>query len=154
MKRVALLILIAVISASVTQAQVTFEWVTVGNPGNTADPRHSGVPDIGSVAYAYRIAKYEVTNTQYAEFLNAVAATDSNGLYHGAMGSDIRSGITQSGASGSFTYSVKTNMGNKPVNYVSFFDAFRELAAQPSTNWHAGCEYDRRWRVRHLRRRF
>ena len=107
-------------------AQVTFDWVTVGNPGNAADPLNEGdIPGIGSVAGEYRIAKHEVTNDQYAEFLNAVAATDTNALYSTSMGSDARGGITRSGSSGSFTYSVKANMGNKPVNYVSFFDAMR-----------------------------
>lgn len=107
-------------------AQVTFQWATVGNPGNAEDPLNSGsIPGIGSVANVYRIAKHEVTNDQYAEFLNAVAATDTNGLYIANMGSNARGGITQSGVSGSFTYAVKANMGNKPVNYVSFFEAMR-----------------------------
>jgi formylglycine-generating enzyme required for sulfatase activity len=112
--------------AAPVSAQVTFEWVTVGNPGNAEDPFNSGfIPGIGSVADEYRIAKHEVTNDQYAEFLNAVAATNTNGLYSTGMDSDARGGITQSGLSGSFTYSVKANMGNKPVNFVSFFDAMR-----------------------------
>src|SRR5690606_33394606 len=34
-----------------------------------------------------------------------------------------------SGSPGSYTYATKPNMGNKPVNYVSFFDAMR------FTNW-------------------
>jgi len=45
------------------------------------------------------------------------------------MGSDPRAGITRSGSSGSFTYATKTNMANKPVNFVSFFDSMR------FTNW-------------------
>ena len=107
-------------------AQVTFDWATVGNAGNAADPLNSAsVPGIGSVANDYRIAKHEVSNEQYAEFLNAVAATDSNALYNTFMGSNPRGGITQSGVSGSFTYSVRANMGNKPVNFVSFLDAMR-----------------------------
>ena len=107
-------------------AQVTFQWATVGNSGNAEDPLNSGdIPGIGSVADVYRIAKNEVTNDQYAEFLNAVGATDTNALYNASMGSDARGGITRSGSSGSFTYAVKANMGNKPVNYVSFFDAMR-----------------------------
>ena len=107
-------------------AEVTFDWATVGNPDNAADPLNEGdIPGIGSVAVVYRIAKSEVTNDQYAQFLNAVAATNANGLYNGSMGSNARGGITQNGSSGSFTYSVKTDMGNKPVNYVSFLDAMR-----------------------------
>jgi formylglycine-generating enzyme required for sulfatase activity len=77
------------------------------------------------VAYDYRISKYEVTNAQYAEFLNAVADTDTNGLYNAEMDSDTNGGITQSGSSGSFSYSVKTGFTDKPVNFVSFWDALR-----------------------------
>jgi formylglycine-generating enzyme required for sulfatase activity len=99
--------------------ELTFEWATVGNPGNAAD-----TTGFGSVGNEYRIAKHEVTNVQYTEFLNAVAATDSNGLYHASMGSDARGGITLGGTCGN-TYCVKANMGNKPVSYVSFFDAMR-----------------------------
>ena len=107
-------------------AQVSFEWATIENLDNAADPLNEGdIPGIGSVGYEYRIAKHEVTNDQYAEFLNAVAATDPNGLYTTFMGSDVRSGLRRGGDSGSFTYHVKSNMDNKPVNYVSFFDAMR-----------------------------
>ena len=79
----------------------------------------------GGVGYDYRIGTTEVTNAQYAEFLNAKAASDPLGLYNTNMGSDARGGITQSGVSGSFTYATKTNMGNKPVNYVSWYDSIR-----------------------------
>lgn len=41
------------------------------------------------------------------------------------MGSSTYGGIQQSGTSGSFTYSVKSGMGNKAVNFVSFWDAAR-----------------------------
>ncbi len=107
-------------------AEVTFEWAVVGNPGNAEDPFNSAsVPGIGSVAGVYRIARHAVTNAQYADLLNAVAATDTHALYNVQMASDGRGGITQSGLSGSFAYAVKANMGNKPVNFVSFFDAMR-----------------------------
>lgn len=75
---------------SPASAEVTFDWVTVGNPGNAADPLNEGeIPGIGSFDYEYRIAKHEVTNDQYAEFLNAVAG-DHNGLYHPSMDSSPR----------------------------------------------------------------
>lgn len=107
-------------------AEVTFEWVRVGNPGNADDEMNANfIPGIGSVSYAYRIAKLEVTNDQYSEFLNAVAKSDTKGLYQTFMDSDPRGGITQNGSSPNFTYTVKTDMANKPVNYVSFFDAMR-----------------------------
>ena len=109
--------------ATGVHAQVTFDWVTVGNPGNAADQDY-GAGTFGAVADTYRISKFEVTNDQYAEFLNAVAATDSfpgtdPNLYNSSMD------ITQGGSSGSFTYTVNTGFGPNPVNYVSFYDAMR-----------------------------
>lgn len=110
-------------------AQVTFEWAEVGNPGNQPDALNAdSIAGIGSVVYPYRIAKHLVTNNQYAEFLNAVASSDTGDvgqLWIEAMGSDARGGITRSGSPGSFTYAVKPNMGNKPVNLVSFLSAMR-----------------------------
>lgn len=96
------------------------ELVRVGHPGNTADST-----TYGAVANPFRIGKFEVTNTEYTTFLNAVAATDANSLYIASMASDPRGGITQSGVSGSFTYAVKADMGDKPVNFVSFWEACR-----------------------------
>jgi len=102
-------------------------WVTVGNPGNAADTEvmsTDGTTGYGGVDYAYRIGKYEVTTDQYTEFLNAVAATDANGLYAAYIIS-TRNGITRNGWSGSYRYSAKPHMGNKPVNFVSWYDALR-----------------------------
>jgi len=99
---------------------VTFDWATVGNPCNAADPLNSGsIPGIGSVSSTYRIAKHEVTNAQYAEFLNAVAASDPNNLDSSGMD------ITRSGVDGSFTYAAQAGAENQPVAYVSWFDAAR-----------------------------
>ena len=98
------------------------QWVTVGDPGNAADTDPAGY---GAVATSFQIMKYEFTNQRYADFLNSLAATDTYSLYNASMGSDARGGITQSGVSGAYTYAVKSNMGDKPVNYVSWFDAAR-----------------------------
>ena len=95
----------------------------VGNAGNAADT--SGY---GAVAYTYDIGKYEVTNAQYAGFLNAVAATDSYSLYNTNMSGQY-GGITRTGSSGSYSYALKSGFENKAVNYVSFWDAAR------FTNW-------------------
>jgi len=104
---------------------LVIEMVTVGNPGNANDIPINGT-GYGGVPYTYKIGKYEVTNDQYVLFLNAVAATDPNGLYNLSMvGSNARCGITRSGSSGSYTYAVKANMGNKPVNVVTWYDAVR-----------------------------
>jgi formylglycine-generating enzyme required for sulfatase activity len=107
--------------ASPASAQITLDWVTVGNAGNAPDP----TTGFGAVGYEYRIGTYEVTNAQYAAFLNSIAASDPNGLYSANMGSDARGGITRSGSDGSYTYAVKPNMGDKPVNFVSWYDAAR-----------------------------
>jgi len=98
------------------------QWVTVGDPGNTADTAPAG---FGAVAASFQIMKYEFTNQQYTGFLNSVAATDTYSLYNASMGSNARGGITRSGSNGGYSYSAKTNMGDKPVNYVSWFDAAR-----------------------------
>jgi formylglycine-generating enzyme required for sulfatase activity len=78
----------------------------------------------GSVAYEYKIGKYEVTNLQYVAYLNAKAATDSDS-YRIITGSLENSGITRSGTSGSYTYSVTGALANRPVTGVTFFDAAR-----------------------------
>jgi len=97
---------------------VSIDWVPVGGAGNAADT------GLGAVAYAYRIAKYEVTNSQYAEFLNAVAAADPLGLYSASMASGL-GGISQNGAPGSYAYTAIAGREQMPVNFVTFHDALR-----------------------------
>ena len=107
------------------------EMVTVGNPGNGNDPEDGDINDLdakqnfGAVAAAFQIGKYEVTNAQYAAFLNAVAAADPNGLFDARMESNSRGGIDQFGASPNFRYAVRAGMGDKPVIYVDFWDCCR-----------------------------
>ena len=99
------------------------ETVPVGNPGNTNDST-----GYGGVGYIYQIGKYEVTNAQYCEFLNAKAATDTYGLYNTSMSSYPDSacgGINRSGSSGSYTYAVKSGYENMPVTWVGWYDAIR-----------------------------
>ena len=97
-------------------------WVTVGNPGNLADPETG----YGAVAYTFNIGKFEVTAGQYTEFLNAVAKTDTYGLYSTNMLSDTYGcKIERSGSSGSYTYGVASDRANRPVSYVSWGDAAR-----------------------------
>ena len=56
--------------------------------------------------YSYSIGTYEVTNAQYAEFLNAKAQSDPLGLYNPAMAYYVYARINRSGSDGSYTYSV------------------------------------------------
>jgi len=104
----------------------SLEMVYVGDPGNATSSA-----TLGGVDYVYNIGKYEVTNAQYCEFLNAVADADPNGLYNEAMGVWwVRSGgISRSGESGSYEYTVRENRGNRPANMISWYDALR------FTNW-------------------
>jgi formylglycine-generating enzyme required for sulfatase activity len=107
-------------------AVVTIDYVTVGNAGN-AGQVHNQLT-FGAVAYAYQIGKYEVTNAQYTEFLNKAdpSGANANGIYRSTMGSHLRGGITftSSAASGA-KYTIRSSMGNKPVNTVSWYDAAR-----------------------------
>jgi formylglycine-generating enzyme required for sulfatase activity len=112
---------------------VAIETVVVDNPGNPGEQSRlpSGDPTFyGGVEYTYAIGTYEVTAGQYTVFLNAVAATDTYGLYHARMDYDAdpsRNGcnITREGTPGSYTYSVAPDWANRPVNYVSWADAAR-----------------------------
>ena len=108
-------------------ATVTMDWVSIGDINNapdTADGNNyfSGIQRFGAVDHAYQIGKYEVTNAQYGEFLNAKGQTNSSGIYNSYM---LGYGITQSGNSGSYSYTVNAALANHPVVNVSWFDAAR-----------------------------
>jgi sulfatase modifying factor 1 len=107
----------------------SLEFVAVGDPGNLPDTRvmyGDGTSGYGAVPYAYRMSKFEITVAQYAEFLNAVAASDPYGLFNANMANPalIGCGIARSGTAGNYTYTVTKNP-DFPVNYVSWGDAAR-----------------------------
>ncbi len=125
-------LLISIVSSA---HAVTIDWVTVGDPGNAADTTGNPNP-AGAVADAFRIGKYEVTIQQYTDFLNAVAASDLYSLYNTSMASNLNiAGISRSGTSGGYSYSVTgpsgvtpagaSSPGNRPITFVSWFDAAR-----------------------------
>ena len=70
---------VCVALASAASAAVNIETVPVGNPGNAADTRYAS-PGYGAVPYLCNIGKFEVTAGQYTEFLNKVAATDTEAV--------------------------------------------------------------------------
>jgi sulfatase modifying factor 1 len=117
---VAALAAVTGLAVSTAAASITIPTVRIGNPGNAADP----TTGYGSVSYTYNIGTTEVTNAQYAAFLNAKAASDPFNLYNTNMAVGL-GGITRSGAPGSFTYSTISGRANRPVNFVSFSDAVR-----------------------------
>jgi hypothetical protein len=95
------LLVLAALLFAMPAHPVLIEWITVSDPGNVCYVQPQAC--FGAVTYPYRIGKYEVTNAQYAEFLNAIAATDTYGLYRT---STVPVGITRSGSSGSYAYSA------------------------------------------------
>jgi len=114
--------------------QITYQMATVGDPGNANDTGGTGN---GAVNYSYQIGKYDVTIGQYAAFLNAADpnGTNPNHIYKPQMRNDLNiAGISYtSGASAGSKYSVIGPSGtaygqtgaNRPITYVSWFDAAR-----------------------------
>ncbi len=100
---------------------VTIDWVPVGNAGNPADTAvmNDGTTGYGAVDYDYSIDKFEITNAQYAAFLNAVAADDTYHVY------PVGSPIARIGNQGSYSYSVNPGWDNFPMAYVSWGSAAR-----------------------------
>jgi formylglycine-generating enzyme required for sulfatase activity len=125
---IASLLLAAAAVMPASAAPVVIDFAHVGNAGNAPDPQTG----FGAVSYNYAIAKTEVTNAQYVEFLNATDPTGANAraLYNASMSSDARGGINlNAGAANASKYQIKPGRGNNPVVFVSFFDAMR------FTNW-------------------
>jgi formylglycine-generating enzyme len=115
------------LTANVHAQLVAIETVTVGDAGNVAD-----TTSYGAVADVFAIGKYEVTIGQYTTFLNTVAAVTSDSyivnLWNPAMTTDLNiAGIARGGAGtlgDPYSYSV-IGSGNRPISYVSWFDAAR-----------------------------
>ena len=117
--------------ASVAASTITIPLVTVGDPGNVADP----ATGYGNVNYVYQIGEYDVTIGQYTAFLNAVATTsDPYGLYNAGMapaqppGHFATLGIAQVGSPGNYSYSVAGSYSqgrNCPIFDVTWGDAAR-----------------------------
>jgi formylglycine-generating enzyme required for sulfatase activity len=109
------------------QPLVTIDTVTVGDAGNAAD-----TTGYGAVADVFAIGKYEVTIGQYTTFLNSVATVTSDSyivdLWTGSMATDLNiAGISRSGSgtlADPYSYSA-IDSGNRPITYVSWFDAAR-----------------------------
>ncbi len=135
-------------AAEAARATVTFTWLTVGNPGNPADtqamtkgPVPDGTSGYGSVGYVYEISKYDVTNSQYTAFLNAVdpSGTNSLKLYDARMGSDPYSSATGVGGlayQGGIHYNASAPSGDK-------YSVASGEASYPATwiYYDAGCRF-------------
>ena len=127
--KAALLVFLLFLSSHPPLAQaaiITIDTVAVGDAGNADDSSKS----YGGVDYSFNMGCFEVSNGQYTEFLNAVAATDTHGLYQEFwMKNNVREtgsstdGIVRSGSSGSYTYSTSTP--DSPVHNVTYWSAVR-----------------------------
>jgi len=124
---VALFAAFLLVSNLQAQPLVNIHTVTVGDAGNAAD-----TTGYGAVTDVFAIGKYEVTIGQYSAFLNSVASVTSDSylvdLWNGNMTTDLNiAGISRSGSGTSaspYNYSV-IGSGNRPISYVSWFDAAR-----------------------------
>ena len=105
---------------------VTIDWTQVGNPGNANDP----ATGVGAVNYSYQIDKYEITNNQYIEYLNAQDPGGTNTLFFYIRNMIdpviVHAGIGFSAASAPGSkYFAFPDRGNLPVNFVTWLGAAR-----------------------------
>lgn len=133
----AFLVLVLLAGFAADARAVTIEWSTVGNPGNVGEISGVGAPDgvglgppkiVGAVNYTYRIGTYDVTASQYVEFLNAKDSTGSNslGLYTSTMSNASFGGIAfNPGNADGSKYSVISGRENHPANGATWFSAVR-----------------------------
>ena len=102
-------------------------FVQIDAPGNPADPLTGN----GSVADLYFVAETEVTNAQYAAFLNAVdpSGSNPNALYNVNMGDRSAFGgidfDSNAPAGAKYAPPPSDNWPERPVNYVNYYDTAR-----------------------------
>ena len=134
------LVLAAAAVLAVPATMATMVFVPVAAPGGVANPADTDPAGYGSVGYDYQIGKFEVTAGEYRDFLNAVDPTGANpnGIYNSNMDSDstgCQITLVPGNPNGSkYDFSGRpsgneSDWVNRPVNYVSWYDAAR------FTNW-------------------
>ncbi len=92
-----------------------WQWATIGDPGNAAHTRTTA-PDagtqVGAVNYKYRMAKTEVTASQWAEFATAYAPHVPNWITH-QSGLTGRFGRRRENPDGSVYYTPRSGADNR-----------------------------------------
>jgi len=84
MKRIVLVVMVCLleivnISSADSIQGINIDFVTIGNAGNPGDIRPEAYPSgCGSVAYNYRIGKYEITADQW-QIINTDAGIGNKG---------------------------------------------------------------------------
>ncbi len=92
---------------------ISIDTVFVGNAGNVGEVQSQGT--FGAVADDYRIGTTEVTNTQYAAFLNYKAASDPLGLFNPNMESSVEEPMPRSASSSALPPPGKVLARGRPV---------------------------------------
>ena len=104
-------------------------FVLVGDINNPADRIANSTGksiEVGKVSEPFAIAKYDVTASEYQEFLEAVEPSDAHGLYHPEMHSDPAvASLTCIAAEDGIHYGVISGRENFPITYVAWPDAIR-----------------------------
>lgn len=103
------------------------EWRTIGSPGNRPDRF-----EFGCVPYEYEMAKYQLSNADWCDFLNAVGyeASMRLKLYHKDMTSGILGGIdvttiTPHSSPLTHNFSSKPGWEKKPIVYINYTSVCR-----------------------------
>ncbi len=127
MKKIALsVVCVFACLAAFAADRPSIEMVTIGNAGNKANSDGHGRVD-----YVYEIGKYEVSNSEYIQFLNSAATKPDPNNYFvwGKKGeSATKCGIDRAGAGtdeNPFTYTLKSGKENKPAIYITAYAAAR-----------------------------
>jgi len=117
-------VLVALSTGPPLRAQsISMSYVTVAGAGNTSNPAD---PATGSVSNTYDIGEYDVTDSQYATFLNDVDPSGANTLALYSPQGDAEFGLTfNSGAASGSKYSVLSGYANMPVVDVDYWDTLR-----------------------------
>lgn len=95
------------------------DFIMKGFPGGGKDPSVNVKPNTDLAEF--HIAKHETTISMYADYLNEVG---NRGIgWNPRMKDSLKCGIVREGIDLNYTYIVKPQRGNYPINYVSWYDA-------------------------------
>ncbi len=95
------------------------EFIMKSFPGGGKDPSVEAKPN--TMLPEYFISKNETTITMYADYLNEMGRRGFG--WNRRMKDSLKCGIVREGLDPDYSYSVKPQKGNHPVNYVSWYDA-------------------------------
>ena len=95
------------------------EFIMKSFPGGGKDPSVNVKPK--AVLSEFFIAKNETTISMYADYLNEMG--DRGFGWNPRMKDSLKCGIVREGIDPDYTYLVKPQKGNYPINYVSWYDA-------------------------------